>query len=159
MIGYLFDAIQDRIQADTGTGGLYNGGGFSIITGAYAFKAAGATVRPYLVYNADLAAESAMTSDGVVVTVTFTIVDNAQTGMENIIKVWNRLYGDAMLQAGRIPSYGFNRHSLSLPSSPLTWIGNQLSFASSTRVEVDGEDTVGMELVFTGRADAVAVSP
>lgn len=156
---YIAQAVLARIRSDTGSGGLYVSSSFSIITGAYYYRASNNATRPYVVYNITQDTDSTLTSDACEFTLTFRIVDNGSAGGDVIQTVWNRLYGDSMLQSGRTPSYGFNRHRLTLPTNPLSAACSDLSFDGSTDIIDTEAETIEWEMRFRGRWDAASVSP
>lgn len=121
----IYQAIFDRLRADTGAGGLYNGGAWNLITGgAYAvYGSPNPVTGPYLVFDVAMGKDPTTTSDDFQCTVNMRIYQHIQanTSDDNIselmLKAMDRIHGDGMLQANRTPTYGFNRHLLVLPTN------------------------------------------
>jgi len=158
MNSYLAKAIEDRIKADTGTNGLYQGGSWQTITGAwYYHKGSGAP--PYVVFNIRQDEDHTLTSDGCNYTVTFSMFADVSNGGQILQWVWDRLFGDSMLQSNRVPSYGFNRHPLVIPTNPLSATSTTLVFVGSDEVQVEDEAVMGWTLTFRGYWSAPALSP
>lgn len=119
----LFVAIKARLDADTGAGGLFATGA-NLISGVYQ------TIAPttlnddnsYIVFSvASVQNQDAFTMDVVEYTIylsVFAPVDGGTAAPQAII---DRIYGNAISQAGRIPTYGLHRHSLVLTST--SWKG------------------------------------
>ncbi len=111
-------AVMTRLKADTGTGGLYSASGgtawnTSIISGAYAVRGLPETLAfPYLVYTIDTQPDYTADADAFSVGITFTVFEDARRGLDRVTATLDRLHGDAVLQSGWTPTYGFNRHKL-----------------------------------------------
>ncbi len=159
--GLLSNAILSRIKADSGSGGLYSGGAYTTITGAGWNTASGSLARPYIVWEISGSGDDSLTSDDIVRRVVFTAVDEVSRGCDRLDTVWNRLYGDAMLQSGRIPSYGFHRHNVTLATgstNPLSAVGGMFYLIDDNLTQTD-ETTVTLTMTFEVRTTAVATSP
>lgn len=119
----LFVALKARLDADTGTGGLFATGA-NLISGVYNTLAPTTLTdtNSYIVFNV----ASAEQMDGFNIDVIeytfylsiFTPVDSGLSAAQAII---DRIYGNALSQAGRVPTYGLHRHSLTLTST--SWRG------------------------------------
>lgn len=124
------NAIYARIQADTGSGGLWLSAG-TINTAViaeirYAIATPSVPVFPYVVWELDWDDDYAnFTGDGAMFMATFTIRDMAARGWDRISVIVNRLIGDAMLASGNrnVPTYGFNRHRLVLATDSTNPLG------------------------------------
>lgn len=156
---YISQAILTRIKADTGTGGLYESGSYHIITGAHYLRADDAAARPYIVFNVTQDSDPALTSASGECLVTFRIVSDASDGGLILQTIWNRLFGDAMLQTNRVPTYGLDRHALTLPTNPLSATSTQLIYLGSSDVLDSDDATMEWDMRFKLNWDAAAVSP
>lgn len=161
------DAILTRIKADTTTGGLYVGNAFTIFTGWYAIDAPPTlnidSMFPYGVYNLQWDYDNTLTSDGCKYVVDFTLYDKAERGLANISKGLARLYGNAMATAGRIPTYGFNRHPLVLSTdptiNPLALVGNGGLAWQGGRTDPTSTSVITGSVQYNGFASVLASSP
>ena len=116
-------AILDRLKSDTGTGGLYNGGVWNYISGAWAAAAPASAQFPYLVWTLNWSAEPSRQADEYALIASFTVYDDASTYVDDsnfanrVSPVVDRVHGDAVLQSGSTPTYGFNRYALTLATN------------------------------------------
>lgn len=162
--GLISKAILTRIQADTGSGGLFSASGgtaYSTITDAGWNTIRGDKLRPYVTWEISGTADNALTADDIVYEVTFTCIDEASRGCDRLDTVWNRLFGNAMLISGRVPSYGFHRHVLTLAAdstNPLSATGCMCAFTRGD-IRVQDETTIVLTMTFEARASAAAVTP
>jgi len=159
VIDYITKAIITRLKADTGAGGLYESGSWHYVKGVYAYRAADDADRPFIKVNVSQRNSDTLTSDGCEFTVSLSIVSNNSEGGALLQTIWNRVFGDAMLQTGRVPTYGLHRHILSLGSTPLSASCTYLMHDETS--EVFDEDTVtySWDVRFSSRWDAQATSP
>lgn len=158
MNNYITTAIIDRLEADTGTGGLFAAGA-NLVSGVYYIRAADNATRPYIVLNVSMGEDHALTSDGCEFNLLVRIVAAASDGGAALQAIWNRVFGDSMLQAGRVPSYGLHRHTLTMPSNPLSASCSNLLFAGTDEV-LDGDETaLEWTMRFRSRWDAAAANP
>lgn len=150
-------AILDRIKADTGAGGLYAGGAFNLISGAYWHQATPGTLAfPYLVYSVEWKRGHTFTSVGAAVTVNVAVYENAQSGLANLSAVEARLIGDAALQSNKRPTYGFDDHLLVLDTgatNPLALVGGDV-IVDGGSISPDTENVVRMDMSFTTEIQA-----
>lgn len=158
-------AIYDRIKADTGAGGLYASGAWNIISGAYSvFGSPNPMTFPYLLWSIRLEQDHSLTADEYNVTATFTIFDQVRdyvTSAEyntNVSAVLDRLHGNAVLQAGRIPNYGFHRHLLVLPTNGYTAKASNCFVRSYDSTMLD-DNVVNGTMTMTFRVSALASNP
>jgi hypothetical protein len=160
----IYKAIFDRLKADTGTGGLYNGGNWKIISGAYSvYGTPAAMVFPYLLVSVRLEQDHSLTADEFNATATFTVYDQVQDAVAgdfgtNISSVLDRLHGNAILQAGRIPTYGFHRHLLVLPTNGYTAKASNCYVRTYDATMID-EHTMQGTMTATFRVTALATNP
>ena len=160
----IYKAIFDRLKADTGTGGLYNGGSWKIISGAYSvYGTPAAIVFPYLLVSVRLEQDHSLTADEFNATATFTVYDQVQDAIAgdfgtNISSVLDRLHGNAILQAGRIPTYGFHRHLLVLPTNGYTAVASNCYVRTYDATMID-EHTMQGTMTATFRVTALATNP
>lgn len=131
-------AIKTRLEADTGTGGLFNAGSAYKLSAVYTKQGGnGATLFPYAVIEPLTANDdSAMWSMNAVVEWTITVYDDAANGEAKLWPILNRILGDAILQSSQRPSYGLWMHVLVLDTdsgrNPFAVTGNEIS--------IDGHD-------------------
>lgn len=156
------EAIYTRLKADTGTGGLYSASGgttwlTSILSAAYGLEGTpGQLVYPYMVFSVQTGAhEPTFTGDSFNYTITIQHYEDSTSGLDAIRAGFNRLYGDAALQASRAPSYGLHRHLLVLDTdsgkNPLGWVGAPITCISNS-IQMADEKVIVSELVFETRA-------
>ena len=155
----LAKAIFDRIKADIGAGGIYQDGDWTLVEGAYNNMANPADGdRPYIVYSFTSDPEDSQTSDEEKLTITFQVYDNATRGTDRITAVLDRLHGNGILQAGRIPTYGFHRHILTLATNTYSAVASEC-LRENIEVGPINEHVVLASISFTFRITAQAVSP
>ena len=96
--------------------------------------------------------------------VTFTVFDQVQdyTSSANwagrVAAVLTRLHGDAVLQAGRIPTYGFHRHLLVLPTNGYTAKASNCFVRTYDSGMTDDHAVTGT-MTMTFRVSALASNP
>jgi hypothetical protein len=158
-------AIYNRIKADTGAGGLYASSAWNIISGAYTiFGTPNAITYPYLLWNTRLDQDHSLTADEWNASVTFTVFDQVQdyTSSANwagrVAAVLTRLHGDAVLQNGRIPTYGFHRHLLVLPTNGYTAKASNCFVRTYDSGMTDDHAATGT-MTMTFRVSALASNP
>jgi hypothetical protein len=152
-------AILDRLKADTGDGGIYEGGDWTLVEGAWNNLAnPGNGTRPYIVYSFSGDSEDSQTSDEDLLTLTFQVYDNATNGTDTITAVLDRLHGNGILQTGRIPTYGFHRHVLALDTNTYNAVATEC-IQTSFEVGPLNEHVCLGTIAFTFRISAQAVSP
>lgn len=163
----IYQAIYDRMKADTGTGGLYNGGAWNLITGgAYTvFASPSAITGPYLVFGVSMERNNeSTTGDEFLCTATFNLYDRLNESASDayigtsLLPALDRLHGNAVLQSGRVPTYGFNRHRLVLPTNTYS------AQASTCMVDkndatIVSENVVMATMQMTFRVFALAANP
>lgn len=160
----IYKAIFDRLKADTGTGGLYNGGNWKIISGAYSVYGTPAAIAfPYLLVSVRMEQDHSLTADEFNATATFTVYDQVQDAVAgdfgtNISSVLDRLHGNAILQAGRVPTYGFHRHLLVLPTNGYTAKASNCYVRTYDATMID-EHTMQGTMTATFRVTALATNP
>jgi hypothetical protein len=158
-------AIYSRLKADNGTGGIYEGNAWTLVSGAWSiFATPGPSAFPRIVFGINLEGVHSTTADEFNVTVQMSVFDDTTLIDENspfsgrIGLIINRIHGDAVLQNGRTPTYGFNRHLLVLPTNGYT---AKASWCLITGVEcgmVD-EKIVQATTSFKFRVTAMANNP
>lgn len=158
-------AIYDRIKADTGTNGLYKSGAWNIISGAYSvFGTPNPIVFPYVLWSIRMEQDHSLPADEFVVTTTFTVYDQVQDYVNSseysarVSAVLDRLHGNAVLQTGRVPTYGFHRHLLVLPTNGYTAQASQCFVRTYDSTMLD-EHTVTGTMSMTFRVSALASNP
>ena len=160
----IYQAILDRLKADTGAGGLYNGGSWKIISGAYSiFGTPAAIVYPYLLVSVRMDQDHSLPADEFNCTATFQIFDQVQDATTNsfsgrISGVFDRLHGDAVLQVGRVPTYGFHRHLLVLGTNGYTARASNC-FVRTYDASMIDEHTMQGNMTATFRVSALAANP
>lgn len=164
LLSPIYTAIINRIKADTGTGGLYQSGAYNIISGAYSiFGTPAAIVYPYLLVAVRLEQDHSLPADEFNVTATFTVFDqvqNYETGQfdSRVSTAMDRLHGNAVLQAGRVPTYGFHRHLLVMPTNGYTAKASHC-FVRTYDATMADEHTVQAVMTATFRVTALAANP
>ena len=158
-------AIYNRLKADTGAGGLYASSAWNIISGAYTiFGTPNAMTYPYLLWNTRLDQDHSLTADEWNASVTFTVFDQVQDYVSTsnwngrVAAVLTRLHGDAVLQAGRVPTYGFHRHLLVLPTNGYTAKASNC-FVRTYDSAMTDEHSVTGTMTMTFRVSALASNP
>ena len=165
ILSSIYQAIFDRIKADTGAGGLYESNTWKIISGAYSvFGTPSAISYPYLLIAVRLEQDHSLPADEFNVTATFNAYDQVQNYAsgsafaERITYVMDRLHGNAVLQAGRVPTYGFHRYLLNLPTNGYTAKASHC-FVRSYDATMTDEHTVQATMTATFRVSALAANP
>jgi hypothetical protein len=165
IVSAIHRAILSRIKADTGVGGLYASSAWNIISGAYSiFGTPAAIVYPYLMFTTRMEQDHSLTSDDFRVTATFTCFDQvldytSTTAFSGRVSaVMDRLHGDAVLQAGRVPTYGFHRHLLVLPTNGYTAQATNC-FVTTQDVTMTDEHSLAATMIMTFRVSALASNP
>lgn len=170
--GLIFNAWKARVEADQGTGGLCEGGHYStsgggLLTDFSPIQAQATQLNftngLYIVALAEGTNFDALDADIVKYTMTLQVYAPRNEGMSaRLVKVLNRLHGDAMLQAGRIPSYGFSRHTLVLSSdatlNPLGALGGDIQWQTFTTYS-ETPDVLIATRTYEGSTTAKAVTP
>jgi hypothetical protein len=159
------EAITTRLKADTGAGGLYYGGAWNGITGAWPiWGTPGPSAFPRIVFGFDMQSAHSTTADEFEVTLRMTVMDDitllvdSNTFEGRISQIIDRIHGDSVLQNGRTPTYGFNRHRMVLPTNGYS---AKASWCLVTGVEcgmVD-EKIVQATTSFKFRVTAIASNP
>lgn len=165
IVSAIHQAILTRIKADTGAGGLYAGSAWNIISGAYSiFGTPSAIVYPYLMFTTRMEQDHSLTSDDFRVTATFTVFDqildyaSGSAFSNRVSAVMDRLHGNAVLQSGRVPTYGFHRHLLVLPTNGYTAQATQCFVTSQDQTMAD-EHSLAATMTMTFRVSALAANP
>lgn len=123
-----------RLQADTGTGGLFNVSS-PLVTAAYWDLGPHAMVEPYIAYQ--ITTERATTEGFKVsavrasITISAVVVRtlaSATAPMDTASAILARIYGNAAEQGGA-PSFGFHRW---VPSLASPWVSTACGFLSQT---------------------------
>lgn len=112
----LAEAIRARALADTGTGGLFNVAN-PLVTGIYKDKAMGnlANSYPYIVFNiVDISNVDAFSVAVREVIVRFAIYSKDEAGGASRSAIVDRVLGNWLTASGRVPTYGYDRHALSI---------------------------------------------
>lgn len=110
----IYNAIATRLQADTGSGGLFNATS-ALVFGLFNNYASGELFFPLLVVDVGIVNDDAFASDILEVTIivhTFTAASFA--AVDNYSSILDRIYGNAVQQSGRVPTYGLHRWSMTL---------------------------------------------
>ena len=161
----VYQAILDRLKADTAADGLYFGGVWNIISGAYAVYASPAPVTgPYLVYTVRMQENHTTVGDEYDCVCTMRLYAQTQdseltsTLADNIIAAMDRIHGNAVLRNGRVPTYGFNRHLLVLPTNTYAAVGGGCICTTYDVEQIDEHTAAGtVEIAF--RIAAIAANP
>jgi len=143
----VFTAVVARLQADQGSGCLFAaGGGAGLITAVYRNVAPAAAVFPYIVIRAGVQS-TANTFTSRTMDVTFDIEAYVpfSTPPSVLSAIELRVFGDAMAQTNRIPSFGLDNHPLVLAS------GNFSAGIMEFQQEEDISDVVknGVAMTYT----------
>jgi len=154
-------AILTRLQADTGTGGLYHGSVWNTITSANYNLGAPATSfnPPYLVWAIRMECAHLDGAMGAKARVTFRVVDNSTSANANIEAVFDRLIGDAVLSSGTwgVPTYGFHNHKLVLPTNTLGALASEMNYLDAEIAPDDQNYLIGT-MTFDVNTTAAAVN-
>ena len=156
-------AIITRLKADTGTGGMYAGSAWASFIAGGIFSNWGLPdtfTTPYGVLEINMQADHTFPSDQFKVLCTIALFDNTRTGVNNIAKACKRIYGDAVLQAGRVPSYGLHRHTLALATNGYSATGGQVTVTSQSIGLKEGDEHTAVGILsFEFMVQAVAANP
>jgi len=152
----IYEAIMNRLKADTGTGGLYEGNQWNLITGVYAvYGSPNPVTGPYMVFTVRMDKDPTCTSDEFNCTATMNIYAHTQEAVSDnyigttMLAAMNRIHGDSMMQANRSPTYGFNRFRLALPTNIYSANGGGCLCSSYNVEQIDEHTCVGtVEVVF-----------
>lgn len=134
-----------RLESDTGTGGLFAGGGAALVTAAVWNIAPQAVTVPYLVFDVSLeaAAGESFTSNGFQAVVGIRSVVSRRTvsttPLERMADINARIYGDSGSNAG-VPSYGLHRWLITGVSG---WNFTPMRFLAQVS-DVDGDDEISV---------------
>lgn len=165
ILSSIYQAIYDRIKADTGSDGLYKSGAWNIISGAYSVMGTpAAIVFPYLMVGVRLDQDHSLTADEWTATATFSVFDQVQDYASGanfnsrVTAVLDRLHGNAVLQAGRVPTYGFHRHLLVLPTNGYTAKASNC-FVRTYDASMTDEHSLTGTMTMTFRVSALAANP
>jgi hypothetical protein len=118
-----FRAIKTRLEADTGTGGLYKVGSV-LVTGTYSVIAVpNATTYPYLLIDH----EADEVLDGfdlnyIARSFRVHVWANLSAGLDAANNICDRVYGDG----NRTPTYGLHRHTLAFVAG--SWTGGVIEY-------------------------------
>lgn len=107
----LWTKIKARAAADTGTGGLFKVGS-ELVSGIYNTFAnpSLADQNSYIVFSvASAGQDDAFALDVITYTFRFAVFSPVSAGLAGPSAIIDRLYGDALDQAGRVPTFGFHR--------------------------------------------------
>lgn len=116
-------AILDRLKADTGSGGLYNGGAWNLVSGAWAVCAPANATFPYIVWTLAWTPAPSRQSDEYDLVASISVFDDASLYVDDsnfsnrVSPIMDRIHGDAIITAGSVPTYGFQRHPLVIGSN------------------------------------------
>ena len=77
---------------------------------------------------------------------------------DRITKVMDRLHGNAVLQVGRVPTYGFHRHLLVLPTNGYTAKASNC-FVRTYDATMTDEHSIQATMTATFRVSALAANP
>ena len=165
-LSYISKAVKTRLEADTGTGGLYSGTAGALNTTIlaevkYSYASPGAATFPYMVWTLDWADDlSSFTGAGARFMLAFNIKDQATRGYDRISAIVDRLVGDAMLSTGNrnVPTYGFDRHVLVLASNTLEMVTHQLRWIPVGGQGPVDENYLESVVTFEGVASTKAVN-
>ncbi len=148
-------SIIAQLKTDTGTGGLYEGNAWKFITGGMwhgAATPAGSEPFPYAVFTVDLAQTIGMRDDGQNVTINIDLYDKADNAFGNIEAAMLRIYGDAISQANRTPTYGLHRLASLTPTTPNTFSSTLNGFICTAQsASFADEKVVTGRMTFTAR--------
>jgi hypothetical protein len=165
ILSSIYQSIIDRIKVDTGAGGLYFGNAWNIISGAYSVMGTpAAIVFPYVLVSVRLDQDHSLTADEWNATATFSVFDQVQdyasgvTFTNRITAVMDRLHGNAVLQPGRVPTYGFHRHLLVLPTNGYTAKASNCFVRTYDATMADEHNLTGT-MTMTFRVSALAANP
>jgi hypothetical protein len=161
----VYQAILSRLKADTGTGGIYFGNVWNLITGAYAvYGSPNPVTGPYLVYSVRMQENHTTVGDEYQCVCTMRLyahteaTDASNNIGETIVAAMDRIHGNAVLRTGRVPTYGFNRHLLVLPTNTYSAVGGGCICTTYDVEQIDEHTAAGtVEIAF--RIAAIAANP
>lgn len=157
-------AILSRIQADTGTGGLFSASGgtaYNIITAAnFNLGAPQSFTAPWMVWDINLIHDNTMPGMQANFDITFYANDDSANANANLELVIDRLIGDSMLSTGTraVPTYGFHNHRLALPSNTMNATASEMTMVSA-RIAPDDPRYLVATAIFKGIVSNLAVNP
>ena len=112
------NAVRARLLTDTGTGGLFNVGTPLVKAAYHEFGPDEsdpdfATNAPYIVFRVVAAdQQDGFATDLISYDIEFHVIGLVANGADPLLKAQDRIYGDAIENADRLPLYGFHRHNL-----------------------------------------------
>lgn len=151
----LTKAVKARLEADTGTGGLFATS--ALVTGVYNRFAPPATdsstTLPYLVFRVQTIdnRNEAFALGARTVTFTLSIIapelDGGGDPIQTLYKIHERIYGDWTQQSSGQPSYGLHRWN---PSMTMTnWNISMMSWSQTDDATDEGGGVYRLEMTFT----------
>jgi hypothetical protein len=152
--------VENRLKADTGAGGLYEDNLWQYGPFYSIYATPSALDRPYCVFSISQEIDQSQSSDGAMVELTFTYYANktATDGTTQPSVAMDRIFGDAILQPGRVPTYGFHRALLTLPANGYDAEADACQWLS-TRVEMIDEEVISYTSVYKFGISAQAATP
>ena len=148
-------SIIDRLKADTGSGGIYEGSAWKFVTGGVwhgAATPAGSEPFPYAVFTVELGQSIGMRDDGQNVTINIDFYDKADSGFGSIESAMLRVYGDAIAQATKVPTYGLHRLANLTLTAPNTFSSTLNGFVCTAQsASFADEKVVTGRMTFTAR--------
>lgn len=141
---------QQRLKADTGSGGLYSGGGGALNTSILGSEIRtqlappGTVAYPYLVIRGEYVQNDTAQDDAQDATLRIYIVDAMANGLAAARIVARRVYGNAMTNGGT-PGHGFHRHILGSLGSGLGTGSQVLCVAQHPVFEDENHNIYEME--------------
>lgn len=157
-LGITTRAVIDRLQADST---LYTGGAWTsaISGGIRAYVGNPETLTyPFGVYSCSNQYDNAFTTLEADASVEFTFFDTADRGIDRLCTIEERITGNAMLVAGRSPSYGFHLFKPTLATNTFGAVAGHFLIESS-KIEPVNEHINSLTITFKVRWSATAVSP
>jgi hypothetical protein len=152
-------AIKDRLESDTGAGGLMNASSAFKPSGIFHARGSiGTQAYPYIVITVGASIEDQFQAESQSVAWTLTVYDDAAQGDARLWPIFNRIYGDAALQSSQRPTYGLHRHLLVLSTNTTL---NPLGFTGSDVVVRghefgEAEDVTAIVMRITGTTNIYA---
>ena len=142
-------AVVARLRADQGSGCLFaSGGGSGLITGVYRNEAPGNATLPYVVLGVSVdSTDNTFTSRTLVTTVVVQIYTTIESAPSVVTAIELRIFGNAMSQTDRVPSFGLDNHNLSLTVG--NFAGGTMEFISGA--DISDRDRNASELTFRVR--------
>lgn len=115
----LYNAVYTRLTGDATLAGLATGGVRSVMGPRSGIAAEDA--KPYVVIVVSgTTANNGLDSDGFEANVDIHVVSDTLRGMDVPLQIIDRVYGDATMQASKVPTFGLHRHLLVLTTSSYT---------------------------------------